>query len=1841
MQFGFAFLEGGGVRLKSAISVTMKNLCDCGIALLAWFCVGYGLAYGGEGSSGCARAWIGTDGYFPTGTVSPTGHLFFTYLVLSTCVTIVSGALAERVDVFGYMVLVVIIATVTYPLLAHWVWSAGGWLGTLSGDLSVGNGFLDFAGGAVVHVQGGCWALVGAALLGPRQLPDGIDLFSEAGRPLVAPSNRFHLATGFQVLWFGGFAFNAATAPDHVGVGESMSDLAGRCVLTTTLGVAAAAMTAMWCTWEFLGWIDLAHCCNAAIAGLASMTSCCAFVPLWSAWPIGAGGAICYLLWTRLLTHMRIDDVVAASAVHFAAGSWGTVALGLFAEGEFVRRVHHGAGNHYGLLLGGGWEQLAAQLIGLSVVVALSTSVAFVSCYVLRAVGVLRVPTAAEKMGVDLWAHKHQEVEFTKAIQNLGYHGSTIPRSLPSSRTSSDLPVPVVWLPAVKRRLLSARVLGVFVFFVSCIVFVGATDDGPATPAQLAADAECCSMLVQDLVQRLRQVHSTLAADVDVIWTLFCGIVVFTMQLGFCFLEAGAVRATSVQNIVVKNMGDCCIGAVCWYATGYGFAFGHSSPNPVSALIGNADMLLSSDGKLSHFFLTWTYMTTAVTIVSGAVAERISMAAYFVIVVVIAAFTYPVGVHWIWSDQGWLSVDHSPTVTGSGTLDFAGSLVIHTSGGCWALVCAICVGPRILPGGVDIFSAAGQDMVTAHNKFQHAVGTLLLWFGWHAFNSGSVRSIAGGGSEVAALAIVNTSMCAAAAVVAMLLISRLRLGYYHLGHLCNAALAGLVSITAGCAYVPTWSTLVIGPVAAGCYYGFFSLRMYLRIDDVLDAAAVHLAAGLWGTMVVGFFADAGKIEQATGQSNVTAYGLFMGGGGELLAAQALGVVAIASWSCFTAGLTCLALKCLVGLRVPKAAEVRGLDITLHHGLSFEYLTQVERQRQQALRTVTVAEEVADSLVAFDLDKAAMLIREAEDQCAGKGDALYVALHSLVRNLRLFQPFLPRGLLNQVEDELNWGSRDADSEDGRDCVVDSPKLSVLTSVGTEPLASPDGQPAPSDNPLSRRPTFTTEKDGTSPTSAQRRSQGSAADRSHEDSPHGVGRGDSPLMSGGLVPDFERARAKRRQKVASRLQQVGAMRSRYAVILLARHDSTSAWDAARTATQRGTEKDGVTNPILAPELRADAAAHVQKVYAQYCEVVLSAVSRSDGVPFALSAGDIVVSWNADTPVPAPERRACVAATDLLAQSPDAAAHLVINSGKVTVGLVGNATLRAPCSFGGPVQSCPHLCELASHLGAKSLVTSRTYDRARDDVSARVVEAIRDVDGSAQLLYELLGPAVSELERDQFQGAYIEAFSALRQRDFEAAADGFMEHIRMNGTDPQAVRLWRVAKLLQRQPERMIGGSYARERKGWDDLETPSRNERLPPEVQAMLDSPNSSTRVLPGERSSVKSSSYGRSGRDNSHPEEERLRREIGAARSAGRADTGGSRNGCLTSFRDTQGVSWRLSSKCLGKGSFGSVWLGMDSTGGMVAVKMLPLEDKGSQKAIKSPDLGAKEEDAVFFTPLAGFASSDAKDGELGMSISGWGPPPDMVGTPNLPGSAPVLPSYVGTVSGTVQCDARSAKHVEELIREVMVMSRLRHENIVSYYGSAVANEMILIVMEYLSGGSLMSVLDQFGVIPVPSVRRYGVDVLAGLRFLHHEGIVHRDLKPHNVLVSTEGHCKLADFGTSQEVSWLRGLGEEDIAGTPQYMAPEACPGREGSGTAGDVWSFGIMMIQLLTGKLPWEHQGSWLTFIAKLGLDADCLPQIPDELSDSARHLCSLACTRDSAKRPDVERLMSHTFFIA
>jgi Amt family ammonium transporter len=421
-------------------------------------------------------------------------------------------------------------------------------------------------------------------------------------------------------------------------------------------------------------------------------------------------------------------------------------------------------------------------------------------------------------------------------------------------------------------------------------------------------------------------------APVDFVWTLVCGFLVMFMQAGFAMLEAGFSRAKNVANVMMKNLMDFAVGSLAFFAIGFALMMG----TDYMGLIGTDGWFLAGNAydvsTIELWFFMLVFCATAATIVSGAIAERPKFSVYMIYSFVVSAIIYPIYGHWLWGG-GWLNSADFMTKLGGGygALDFAGSGVVHALGGYIALAACILLGPRI--GKYD--EKGNPRPIPGHNIAFAVIGTFILWFGWFGFNPGSTLSA----HELRISVIAaNTNLAAAAGAVTAALITWVRNGKPDVGMSCNGAIAGLVAITAPCAWVQPWAAVVIGIVAGfiACY-GYWWLERR-GIDDVVGAIPVHGFAGTWGLIALGLFADGTYGIYTTEPPLVT--GLLYGNPG-FFVCQVISAVVNFVWAFGTGFILFWILKKTMGIRVSPEEEMLGLDISEHAAIAYPNFVYTE------------------------------------------------------------------------------------------------------------------------------------------------------------------------------------------------------------------------------------------------------------------------------------------------------------------------------------------------------------------------------------------------------------------------------------------------------------------------------------------------------------------------------------------------------------------------------------------------------------------------------------------------------------------------------------------------------------------------------------------------------------------------------------------------------------------------------------------------------------------------------------------------------------------------------------
>lgn len=454
---------------------------------------------------------------------------------------------------------------------------------------------------------------------------------------------------------------------------------------------------------------------------------------------------------------------------------------------------------------------------------------------------------------------------------------------------------------------------------------------------------------------------------IDIVWIMVATCMIFTMQAGFCCLESGFVRAKNSINVALKNLADFCIAGLLFWAFGFGLAFGSGT----GGWVGGSHWLFDGRGEIAigaFFLFQLMFCGTSATIVSGAVAERVSFASYMVITIVISGLIYPVYAHWAWNTgqfggaPGWLA--------DLGFIDFAGSSVVHSIGGWVSLAAVLIIGPR-----KGRFSK-GQMAMRGHDLVMSTLGVMLLWFGWFGFNGGSTLAL----NETVPSILINTTLGGCAGAVATLILSQMLHGKIRVEDFLNGTLAGLVAITANCHNTSGLSAVIIGGVGGAVALAAAEGMERLRIDDAVGAVPVHLCAGIWGTLAVAIFGDPSG--WPVPHDRWAQFGI------QLLGCVAAGVYAFG----LTYGLLRL-IDLVLPLRVAPDAEAAGLNQAEHGAGSamLDLVNDMERQRGEGRFDQPVRVAVGSEVEPIALQYNRVIARVNRD-----ADSLRRAIEDLTR-----------------------------------------------------------------------------------------------------------------------------------------------------------------------------------------------------------------------------------------------------------------------------------------------------------------------------------------------------------------------------------------------------------------------------------------------------------------------------------------------------------------------------------------------------------------------------------------------------------------------------------------------------------------------------------------------------------------------------------------------------------------------------------------------------------------------------------------------------------------------------
>ncbi len=450
------------------------------------------------------------------------------------------------------------------------------------------------------------------------------------------------------------------------------------------------------------------------------------------------------------------------------------------------------------------------------------------------------------------------------------------------------------------------------------------------TGSLFAEELKSTAVVSAEMINQLNQFRILLQNSqviADTLWVLIAGMLVFFMNLGFGMVEAGLQQEKNSVNICAKNFIVFAIASLAFWFMGWGLMFGDgvgflglkgiwmlggadNSPATGDAYRGVYSALnWTGVPLLAKFFFQLVFAATAATIVSGSVGGRIKFGAFIIFSALLVGLMYPITGHWIWGG-GWLQE--------RGFWDFAGSTVVHSVGGWAALAGALVLGPRLGKYNPD----GTVNPIRGHSMTLATIGVFVLWLGWFGFNPGS--TMAAIPQDIARIC-VTTNLAAAAGAVAATITAWIALGKPDLSMILNGSLAGLVAITAPCAFVGVGSSIIIGLIAGILVVVFVIGFDRWGIDDPVGATSVHLINGIWGTLAVGLFASA----PYAGGNGQPPLGLFYGGGIGSFANQLVGVVAVGAFTFVISWVAWIIINAVMGIRVEREEELRGLDISEH------------------------------------------------------------------------------------------------------------------------------------------------------------------------------------------------------------------------------------------------------------------------------------------------------------------------------------------------------------------------------------------------------------------------------------------------------------------------------------------------------------------------------------------------------------------------------------------------------------------------------------------------------------------------------------------------------------------------------------------------------------------------------------------------------------------------------------------------------------------------------------------------------------------------------------------------
>lgn len=397
-------------------------------------------------------------------------------------------------------------------------------------------------------------------------------------------------------------------------------------------------------------------------------------------------------------------------------------------------------------------------------------------------------------------------------------------------------------------------------------------------------------------------------ASINVIWISITAYLVFFMETGFSFLEAGNIRFKNIQNVLIKNLLSVTLGTIIYWLIGFGFSFGDTNGFISHTYFASEEM--ESQGLFPKWLFHWAFACVCTTIVSGSTAERINLFPYCIILLFVTGWIYPVAVHWNWG-HGFLNE--------WGFKDFAGGGNVHLVGGVSGLILTLFLGPR-----KGRFSRKNEEEFIPNNIGYIVLGSFILWLGWYGFNCGSTLSAIGDNSLLIGKIGMNTTISGSACALITFFLTyweyRKTSNKFNIPEFCNGLLAGLVSVTSSCNQIEPWAAFIIGLVGGLVYWWCRKIILRLKIDDPLSVFPLHGCCGFWGLVSNGFF------------NNKT--GVFYGHGGNFFGTQLAGAALLSLWSSFWTFFIVLPFKLTKILRVSESEEAIGNDLAKHGGYAF-------------------------------------------------------------------------------------------------------------------------------------------------------------------------------------------------------------------------------------------------------------------------------------------------------------------------------------------------------------------------------------------------------------------------------------------------------------------------------------------------------------------------------------------------------------------------------------------------------------------------------------------------------------------------------------------------------------------------------------------------------------------------------------------------------------------------------------------------------------------------------------------------------------------------------------------